>query len=419
MAERAPAGVAGSSAASGLRTIRRVAPYLWPPGDRAVRARVVAAMAALVVSKLATVVTPFFFKEAVDGLAPSEPSAQAGFLLVAGPVALTVFYGLMRLAGVGFAQARDAIFARVGQGALRHLALETFRHIHALSLRYHVTRKTGGLSRVIERGVKGVDFLLRFLLFSIVPLILELALVGAILFFVFDVWYLVVVAVTICALRLVHLQGHRVAGEDPRGDERARHRRQPEGDRQPAELRDRQVLRRRGARGRALRRLDAGLRGGGDQDAGQPRLAEPRAEPDHHRRARRGDGDGGARRAGRGADGRRLRDGQRLHDPDHHAARASSAPSTARSARRWSTWRRCSTCSGSRRRSSTGPARGRSGSTAGRIEFRDVAFHYETRALDPARARPRGRAGADRGGGRAVRVGQVDHRRGCSSGSTT
>ena len=69
----------------------------------------------------------------------------------------------MRLAGVGFAQLRDAIFARVGPGALRHLALETFRHIHALSLRYHITRKTGGLSRIIERGVKGVDFLLRFL----------------------------------------------------------------------------------------------------------------------------------------------------------------------------------------------------------------------------------------------------------------
>ncbi len=120
-----------------------------------------------------------------------------GYLVAAGPVALTLFYGVMRLAGVGFAQLRDGIFARVGQRALRQLALETFRHIHALSLRYHITRKTGGLSRIIERGVKGVDFLLRFLLFSIFPLILELAMVGAILFFVFDVWYLVVVAVTI------------------------------------------------------------------------------------------------------------------------------------------------------------------------------------------------------------------------------
>ena len=154
-------------------------------------------MAALVLGRVASVVTPFFFKAAVDGLAPADPAAQVGYLVAAGPVALTLFYGLMRLASVGFTQLRDGIFARVGQGALRHLALETFRHVHALSLRYHISRKTGGLSRIIERGVKGVDFLLRFLLFSIVPLVLELALVAGILFFVFDVWYLVVVAVTI------------------------------------------------------------------------------------------------------------------------------------------------------------------------------------------------------------------------------
>ena len=186
-----------SSRASGWRTIRRVAPYLWPAGDREVKVRVVAAMAALVLGRIAAVVTPFFFKAAVDGLAPADPAARAAYLVAAGPVALTLFYGLMRLAGVGFTQLRDGIFAQVGQGALRHLALETFRHVHALSLRYHITRKTGGLSRIIERGVKGVDFLLRFLLFSVVPLVLELALVAGILFFVFDVWYLVVVAITI------------------------------------------------------------------------------------------------------------------------------------------------------------------------------------------------------------------------------
>ena len=135
-------------------------------------------MAALVLGRVASVVTPFFFKAAVDGLAPADPAAQVGYLVAAGPVALTLFYGLMRLASVGFTQLRDGIFARVGQGALRHLALETFRHVHALSLRYHISRKTGGLSRIIERGVKGVDFLLRFLLFSIVPLVLELALVA-------------------------------------------------------------------------------------------------------------------------------------------------------------------------------------------------------------------------------------------------
>ncbi len=183
--------------ASGWSTVRKVSPYLWPDDQPWVKRRVVLALLALVVAKVATVITPFFFRGAVDGLAPANPADRGEFLLIAGPVALTIFYGLMRLAGVAFAQLRDGIFSKVGQSALRQLALETFRHIHALSLRYHITRKTGGLSRVIERGVKGVDFLLRFLLFSIIPLILELVMVGAILFFVFDVWYLVVVIVVI------------------------------------------------------------------------------------------------------------------------------------------------------------------------------------------------------------------------------
>jgi ATP-binding cassette, subfamily B, heavy metal transporter len=186
---------AGSERRSGWRTIRRVAPYLWPEGDAAARRRVVLALLALAAAKVATVVTPFFFKAAVDALAPE--GEQTAFLLIGGAVGVTVAYGVLRLASVGFAQLRDGIFATVGQSALRQLALETFRHIHALSLRFHITRRTGGLSRIIERGVKGVDFLLRFLLFSILPLILELALVAGILFFVFDWRYLFAVAVTI------------------------------------------------------------------------------------------------------------------------------------------------------------------------------------------------------------------------------
>ncbi len=188
---------ADTETASGWRTIRRVSPYLWPEDERGVRMRVVLAMVALIIAKIATVITPFFFKGAVDGLAPEAGADQTSYFLIAGAVGLTIAYGVMRLAGVAFNQLRDGIFARVGQRALRKLALETFRHIHALSLRYHITRKTGGLSRVIERGVKGVDFLLRFMLFSILPLILELLLIAGILFFVFDVWYLVVVMVTI------------------------------------------------------------------------------------------------------------------------------------------------------------------------------------------------------------------------------
>ncbi len=118
-------------------------------------------------------------------------------LLAWGAVGLTVAYGLARLSNVGFGELRDAIFVRVGQRALRKLALETFTHIHALSMRFHITRKTGGLRRIIERGVKGVDFLLRFTLFSIGPLFLELILVTVIFATLFDIWYALVVVVTI------------------------------------------------------------------------------------------------------------------------------------------------------------------------------------------------------------------------------
>jgi ATP-binding cassette subfamily B protein len=156
-------------------------------------------MIALVLAKLATVATPYLFKVAVDALTPGEAGADPALLVAMGPLALTVFYGVMRLAGVAFAQLRDGIFSRVGQRALRLLALETFRHIHALSLRFHITRRTGGLNRIIDRGVKGVDFLLRYLLFSVVPMVLELAMVGVILAVVFDVRYLVVVALTVVA----------------------------------------------------------------------------------------------------------------------------------------------------------------------------------------------------------------------------
>jgi ATP-binding cassette subfamily B protein len=112
-------------------------------------------------------------------------------------VALTVAYGVARAFNIGFQQLRDVVFAPVGQRALRQLASETFTHIHRLSMRYHITRKTGGLSRIIERGVKGVDFLLRFLLFSIGPLILELLLIGIVLALAFDVSYLLIVLATI------------------------------------------------------------------------------------------------------------------------------------------------------------------------------------------------------------------------------
>lgn len=185
-------GLTARERSSGLRTIRKVAPYLWPDDMPWAKKRVVLAMIALVLSKVISVATPLFYRDAVDVLAGD------GVPMVAlGAIGLTIAYGMARLMNVGFQQLRDAIFARVAQRALRMLARQTFEHIHRLSMRYHITRKTGGLSRIIERGVKGVEFLLRFLLFSIGPLILELVLIGIVLTVLFDVAYLYVVAVTI------------------------------------------------------------------------------------------------------------------------------------------------------------------------------------------------------------------------------
>ncbi len=179
----------------GLGIIRKLAPFLWPPDKRWVRRRVMLALLALLLSKVVAVGTPFLYKAAVDVLAGED--VDPVWALGIGAVGITVAYGMARLLTIGFQQLRDVLFAAVGQRALRQIALETFNHVHALSLRYHITRKTGGLSRIIERGVKGVEFLLRFLLFSIAPLVVELVMIAAVLAVVFDIWYLVAVTVTI------------------------------------------------------------------------------------------------------------------------------------------------------------------------------------------------------------------------------
>ena len=179
----------------GLNTIKRVIPYLWPKGQNWVKYRVVIALLALVGAKLIAVTTPFFYKEATDWLAGTTPTAP--WLLAVGVIGLTIAYGLTRFMHILFQELRNLVFARVGQRALRAMALETISHLHRLSLRFHLNRKTGALNRVIERGVKGVDFLLRFLLFNIVPLFLELALIAGVLVTLFDAWYLAIIATTI------------------------------------------------------------------------------------------------------------------------------------------------------------------------------------------------------------------------------
>ena len=177
---------------SALRTIRRVGPYLWPQDNSAVKTRLIVSMLLLVLAKLVSAGTPFLYGYTVDSLVLPDAS-----LFVIGAIGLIIAYGLARVLSNGFQQLRDVVFAPVAQRALRSLALETFQHIHNLSMRYHITRRTGGLSRIIERGVKGVEFLLRYLVFSIGPLALELVLLSVFLLWKLDLWYVLVLFGTI------------------------------------------------------------------------------------------------------------------------------------------------------------------------------------------------------------------------------
>jgi len=156
------------------RVLPLLLPYLWE-----YRGRVAAALAFLVAAKLANVAVPLVLKEVVDGL-----DVERAMLVV--PAALLAIYGLLRFSTVLFAELRDLVFVRVTQRAIRRVALGVFRHLHALSLRFHLERQTGGMSRDIERGTKGISTLLSYLLFSILPVILEFALVAAVLLGKFD-----------------------------------------------------------------------------------------------------------------------------------------------------------------------------------------------------------------------------------------
>ncbi len=187
-----------------FRTLLTVLPHLWPTGTGSggIRLRVIAAMVALALAKIANVWVPLFYRDAVDALDGIAKGADSAAVVAAAgvaaiPVALLVGYGLMRLASVLFQELREALFARVAQNAIRTVALKTFRHLHGLSLRFHLERQTGGLSRVIERGTKGIEFVLSFMLFNIIPTLLEIALVCGILWGLFDIGYAIVTFVTI------------------------------------------------------------------------------------------------------------------------------------------------------------------------------------------------------------------------------
>ncbi|MEK9832406.1 MAG: ABC transporter ATP-binding protein/permease [Rhodospirillaceae bacterium] len=179
-----------------MRAIRALAPYLWPKGQVEMRVRVAIALVLLVAAKVATVAVPAVFGRAVDAL-EADATATAAGAAIAVPVSLLVGYGLLRVGQQAFAELRDFVFAKVGQRAIRAIALKVFKHLHALALRFHMDRQTGGLSRAIERGIKGIDFLLRFMLFNILPTLVEIGLVCAILWSLFGFVFSAITFVTV------------------------------------------------------------------------------------------------------------------------------------------------------------------------------------------------------------------------------
>ncbi|GGF65592.1 ABC transporter ATP-binding protein [Terasakiella brassicae] len=174
------------------RTLKTLLPYLWPKNAQNLRIRVVIALLFLAAAKGLNVSVPIFYKKAVDAL-----SMDATAQLLAVPIMLLVGYGVARVLSQAFGELRDAVFARVGQRAIRDVALKTFQHLHKLSLRFHVQRQTGGLSRSIERGTKGIEFLLNFMLFNILPTLLEIVLVCGILWVMYDWTFALVTFATI------------------------------------------------------------------------------------------------------------------------------------------------------------------------------------------------------------------------------
>jgi ATP-binding cassette subfamily B protein len=172
-------------------TLWALAPYLWPAGRFDIKARVTIAAAFLIAAKVANVNVPILYKEAVDVLGGAVGPA------VALPLGLIVAYGIVRVLSIAFAELRDAVFVKVGQRAIREVALATFRHLHKLSLRFHLERQTGGLSRAIERGTKGINTLLSYVTFSVLPTLFEIVLACAILWAYLNVWFALVTFVTV------------------------------------------------------------------------------------------------------------------------------------------------------------------------------------------------------------------------------
>ncbi len=184
-----------------LHTIRRFASYIWPENRADLRLRLIMALIWLFAAKAVTVMVPYIFKLVIDGLNTMNPAATAAgkaALLGSGVIlAFIVAYAIGRFAMTGFVQLSAGLFAKITQNAVRRLSLETFRHLHRLSLRYHLARRTGALGRVMERGARAVEIIIRFSLFQIVPTVLELGMVFIVLAWYFGIYYALVITITI------------------------------------------------------------------------------------------------------------------------------------------------------------------------------------------------------------------------------
>ena len=172
-------------------TLKRLFPYLWE-----YKWRVMAALTFMVGAKVANVGVPLLLKELIDNMTPQPTVAQAVLVV---PIALLVAYGLLRLSVSAFTELRELVFAEATQGAAKRIALETFEHLHRLSLRFHLERQTGGMSRDIERGVRGIESLIAYSLYSIVPTLIEVVLVLTILGLKFDKWYAIITLIALAA----------------------------------------------------------------------------------------------------------------------------------------------------------------------------------------------------------------------------
>ena len=177
-----------------FKTFKLLLPYLWPKKRKDLRTRVSFAVIALVLAKIASVSTPLVLGSAVNSLTELSSGINL-FMLV--PIALVVGYGVTRVIAFTFVEIRDALFSKVSQHSIRQISLTMFQHLHNLSLQFHLNRQTGALAKYIDRGTKGIDFLLRYVLFNIAPTFFEVFLVSGILFYLYGPWYAVVTLVTI------------------------------------------------------------------------------------------------------------------------------------------------------------------------------------------------------------------------------